>query len=705
MPNSFLSEQLETARKLSLQTAEERRFRQEAEQRGYHQALAFSQQSAAADQIRVRQQQAREAAETRDMSEALRLSFLEKGKGRQRKSSAERREEEELAAVLALSTLDTGGRGGGGGWESADGFGAEASHAVFNQAGTSPPRRVSDDPQRRVPEQRFYVANPDEPEPTPPAYEAVTLAPLPDNPTIIGPGRPVPSFGTSSPESGPSHPTTALISYTSPSLSNSGRYQHPIAAAMYSSSPDNRSWGHGDGGVADDEGDPFDEQTAAVGHLVRSPAGPRPEWARTDSDAQTESDGDGEVEDDEQGSPLEEARPAVVSPRETMDLFGLTHRDTLTRRHPQHQQQHTSQPYSDVPSPALAEPIADQLETPTASNHPTHQTHQPAIATSIATSITIPTATIPPLSATNSPSPSSSVISESQPRSPRLFDPSDVPNSGGLVDTSSAFPPEERVLDGVKWGFVSGTKKAQHLPLDHAGAFPDVAQLSRENDEYASFVFEAPSWGKLLIYLCWFGNARVEASPTDLQKDKAGRGLDGCITVDVFRSYAQASQPRIRCRVDLLPPLHNFNPATAHYSAEFDDGCPNISIPLPQTRRLPLSLAAVAEALSMAHASSRRSHHDAVHYGGRRARDLARAVDLAKRMAGEEVGGDEDEVEAEQNGIKRMMGRLKRLRMKGRGAALVRGGADGTGTGRPLEATGRLPEGALMITPFSMEGQ
>lgn len=195
---------------------------------------------------------------------------------------------------------------------------------------------------------------------------------------------------------------------------------------------------------------------------------------------------------------------------------------------------------------------------------------------------------------------------------------------------------------------------------------------------------------------------RFAASPTDLQKDKAGRGLDGSLTVDVFRSYTQGSQPRVRCRVDLLPPLHGFDPAQSHYSVELDEGCPNISIPLPQTRRLPLSLAAVAEALAMAHSASRRAPHELVHLAGRSVRDLARAVDLAKRMAGEEVGADEDEVEREAHGMRRMMGRLKRLRMKGRGAGLVRGGADGTGVGRPLEQVGRLPEGALMITPFGM---
>lgn len=172
----------------------------------------------------------------------------------------------------------------------------------------------------------------------------------------------------------------------------------------------------------------------------------------------------------------------------------------------------------------------------------------------------------------------------------------------------------------------------------------------------------------------------------------------------MFRSYAHGSQPRVRCRVDLLPPLHCFDPAQAHYSAELDEGCPNISLPLPQTRRLPLSLAAVAEALASAHSASRRSPPDAVHLAGRATRDLARAVDLAKRMAGEEVGADEDEVEREARGMRRMMGRLKRLRMKGRGAGLVRGGADGTGGGRPLEGVGRLPEGALMITPFGIGG-
>lgn len=492
------------ARNLSLRADEDRRMRQDADHRAYHQALAISQQSAAADQIRTSQLRARELAETRDMAEALKQSYLDKGKGRQRRSSAERREAEELAAVLALSLAETGR---GDGWQSAEGFAGQGSHAVSGQAAASPPRRVTEG-QRRMSAQRFYVANPDEPEPTLPAYEAITLAPLPANPNIIGPGQPAPSASSTSPAAGPSRSPPASTPYHSPvpatsgfGASQSSTYARPIEAAVFSDSPDNRSWGHGDDGAEDDGADPFDEARAAVGHLVRSPAGPRPKWARTDSEGQTESENEVEPDEGEHETPVVAPRLGAGSrmtgsSRETMDLWGLTHRDTLARR--QNVQAHVQpQPILQSVAVATAEPH-DDLETPVARVAPIDSDTAVAPADSLSPSLMV------------SPSPSSSIASTPQPSSPRLLDPTDVPNSGGLVDTSSIFPPEERVLEGVAWGFISAKQKAQHLPLEHAGAFPDVAQLSLVNDEYGSFVFEAPSWGRLLVYLCWFGNARLE---------------------------------------------------------------------------------------------------------------------------------------------------------------------------------------------------
>ena len=81
---------------------------------------------------------------------------------------------------------------------------------------------------------------------------------------------------------------------------------------------------------------------------------------------------------------------------------------------------------------------------------------------------------------------------------------------GGLVDTSSANAiADETVLSGVKFGFVPVARRAQHPPLEHQGAFPDVAQLSRmggpegDSQEYTSFAVEAGSWKTLLTYLMW----------------------------------------------------------------------------------------------------------------------------------------------------------------------------------------------------------
>lgn len=67
------------------------------------------------------------------------------------------------------------------------------------------------------------------------------------------------------------------------------------------------------------------------------------------------------------------------------------------------------------------------------------------------------------------------------------------------------------------------------------------------------------------------------------------------------------------------------------------------------------------------------------------------AVDLFKRLNGEAVIEDAEEMEdVEETVLDWLKVRLKRRK---RAPGIVKGGADGTGPGRPLEATGPLPEG------------
>ncbi|KAI5479704.1 hypothetical protein MNV49_002963 [Pseudohyphozyma bogoriensis] len=214
-----------------------------------------------------------------------------------------------------------------------------------------------------------------------------------------------------------------------------------------------------------------------------------------------------------------------------------------------------------------------------------------------------------------SPATSSSSLLSASP-SPSTIDRRASPLFGGLVDVSSANAVAgELVTKGVTFGFVPATGGSagsirERKPLEHGGAFPDVAQLSRlggpegDSQEYSSFAVEAQSWQSLLTYLMWHGNSHLEAAPVDIQHEKTGRGLD----------Y------------------------------------------------------------------------------------LSSAVDLLKRINGEEVLDDAAEIEEAEVGLlDKLKGRLKRRRNR---AALIKGGADGTGENRPLEVNRPLPEGAMLVTPF-----
>ncbi|KAM0754617.1 hypothetical protein T439DRAFT_352620 [Meredithblackwellia eburnea MCA 4105] len=299
---------------------------------------------------------------------------------------------------------------------------------------------------------------------------------------------------------------------------------------------------------------------------------------------------------------------------------------------------------------------------------------------------------------------SSSSTSSTSLRSSPLF--------GGLVDSASTNAiADDSILDGVRFGFLPAN--SGRPILEHEGTFPDVAQLSRvggpegDSDEFRTFAVEAVGWQGLLSYLMWHGNSRLEVAPRDIQQEKTGRGLEVAIVLEFFRRSDSPFQPRVRCRLDLLAPMHSYDPLSETFTSEsypsFTPDRPNIIIRLPNPPLLPLNLSSLAMTLSAAHSLSRkRSHHHQNDATVRAVRHLAAAVDLFKMLNGEVVEGNADEVEDEERHV---LSRLKsRLKWRKRGPGLVKGGADGTGNGRPLEGGGMpLPEGALMVNPFRLD--
>lgn len=215
-----------------------------------------------------------------------------------------------------------------------------------------------------------------------------------------------------------------------------------------------------------------------------------------------------------------------------------------------------------------------------------------------------------------------------------------------------------------------------------------------------------------------YGNSRLEAAPSDIQRDKGNRGLSISISLEFFLSF-EDQQPRVRVRVDLLTPSALLtSPSVASFASAndpampanvYDPSCPSISLRLPQPAQLPIPLSALATLLSAAHSHSRKAVKHQSHSALSQAavpyassspslptRDLAYAIDLFKRMNGE-VNSTEtaEEVEAhEKSVLERLKGRLRRRK---KAPGIVKGGADGTEPGgRKLEGTNRLPEGQLL---------
>lgn len=79
------------------------------------------------------------------------------------------------------------------------------------------------------------------------------------------------------------------------------------------------------------------------------------------------------------------------------------------------------------------------------------------------------------------------------------------PLFGGLVESSSLnADPDDIVLQGIKFGFLPFSRASKHPPIELEGCFPDIAQLSRGNeDEFICFAIESYSWEGLLTYLMW----------------------------------------------------------------------------------------------------------------------------------------------------------------------------------------------------------
>lgn len=118
----------------------------------------------------------------------------------------------------------------------------------------------------------------------------------------------------------------------------------------------------------------------------------------------------------------------------------------------------------------------------------------------------------PSSSASASPGPSTS-LHLALPLPPASFTPlrQASPLYGGLVDnTSTNALADLSITTGIKFGFVKPAPLSIHPVLEHEGAFPDVAQMSRRGGEegnsmeYGSFALEASGWRQLLSYLMWY---------------------------------------------------------------------------------------------------------------------------------------------------------------------------------------------------------
>ncbi|GAA5917269.1 hypothetical protein JCM8208_006846 [Rhodotorula glutinis] len=449
-----------------------------------------------------------------------------------------------------------------------------------------------------------------------------------------------------------------------------------------------------------DEVDPFGDQ-----------------FAEGDDELEARPSSSGEVQEE----PRAVARPPLASDLFAEALARRTTRDSLSRA-----------PYASRPVLAI-----DQVEHPSSPTGTLDDDEQRT-----------PTGLVPPainhitqpVSAPTTPEPSSFLEPPSRARLPSVSAPTSPsaasfrssPSAGGFVEDLGALVPfaDEHVLRDVRWGFVDDeTSAAGRYPrLEYEGDFPRGSQLSavRGTDgrqEYKSFAIEARTWQNLLVFIMWHGNSRFEAAPFDLEKDKAGRGLQVAIHVDFYRSGRQASSavsirpPRVRVRLTLLPqgdPNTPLRRASSGFQlvgpVALEPVSPSVRLALATQPVLPLALADLATILSQAHSASRsymrlarRAHTGASTPLGPTAEGrivLAQAVDLFRRLNGEEVRppsvGDDGGSGADQEVS--VLDRLKARLRRRRGPRVIEGGR-----GRAETVGGALPEGATLITPFSLE--
>ncbi|GAA6012671.1 hypothetical protein JCM10207_009078 [Rhodosporidiobolus poonsookiae] len=455
--------------------------------------------------------------------------------------------------------------------------------------------------------------------------------------------------------------------------------------------------------------------------------------------------------------PLDEVETVDSLPRrgsgKAKDLFGTIWARRTSLRSPSARTESPEQQLDAAPAPAVAVEGEDGVVTsPTASMHSTTSEVTPLPSpTTARSSILSGTSafTSPPTgssSETGHTSLSPPGTSAASPTSPTASFSTflSAPSSGGLVsDLSPGAAPFARadVLAGIRWGFVDKARAAMHPPLEHAGDFPRGAQLSLEKDSetdrelFACFAVEATAWQSLLVFLMWHGNSRLEAAPSDLQGDKLNRGLQASVSVDFFRSFTDHA-PRVRVLLSLLPLDTSARPLSMGVFASqpnqaltidpptYDSDCPSIRLALSTPLTLPSPLSALATALSTAHQSSRAALRllnrgslvGGVSLSGTAATQLtdravlARAVDLFRRLNGEHVSqeeGDGGSIATVEDAEVGVLDRLK-ARLRGRRKPRVlegAGGAGGAQNGRVWAAAGGgpLPEGAMLITPFSID--
>ncbi|BGO88906.1 hypothetical protein NBRC10512_000539 [Rhodotorula toruloides] len=702
--------------------AELDRLQAEEEERLLREAL---ERSRIEEEERGREERRRRLEEEKEVQRAIQASRTDKGKGRASTAEVEdevsRREREALELAMQLSLEETGRRaayGSGRTETSAQAFERYSLPSTSSDAHPAHPSAPLD-----------LVAIDSEPDDLPPAYEYPAYAPEFDLPTdvILGPGRPLPVAPPGPPNSyvdtvsippaarGPlpippieiSSSAYSTYSPHPPALrhdSASSNGYDSLAATAGSFSDLSGSARHADeAGAAEGGDDPFDDRFEA-------------------------SDGE-DVESGYSSVAVSEAPSAASSQEGQMkDLFAavLARRATIRANGPPELHLAVAGPHADhdrgedlsllPPLTSTNEALEGQQVTPTT-----------------VTSLPIPSPPVPPASAPTTPPlaqplltpPTIGPTPASAPASPAASFRSD-PSFGGFVEdaTSPAAFADEHILRDVRWGFVNEaqSKSGRYSSLEHEGDFPRGAQLSLGMEEdgrqlYRSFAVEARTWQGLLVYLMWHGNSRLEAAPADLQGEKSGRGLRVAIAVDFFRSPASnpssavsVRPPRVRVRITLQPPSqdspnsHDTASVTPVAPASLEPVNPSIRLTLDMRPYLPLPLSALATILSRAHTQSRqalRSSHVSSN-GNSAGAVLARAVDLFRRLNGETVTNDFSAESAtdehdEYGLLDRMKARLRRRR-----GPRVLHSDDGRGPVR-RPTGGPLPEGALLITPFSID--